>query len=292
MEMHQVRYFLAVARTLNFTRAAEECNVTQPSLTRAVQKLEDELGGLLFRRERSLTHLTDLGRMMLPHLERTYEAAQAAKALARGLQKAQVAPLSLGIATSIDLDEVAAVLDDVARSLPGLELTLESGTSSELIDRAMRGDIDLLLVEAPLDAPDRLEAWRLFAQRHHMIARAGHPLAGRPEVSFAEVADEPWIDCGADGSLRLRHVATAAGREPVFRHKVGGPAQARQMVLAGLGSAVMPRPSCGDDRLVALAFLEEEFVAPVILAGIAGRRRSPAADALIRAARTRAWPDR
>ena len=77
MEMHQVRYFLAVARTLNFTRAAEESNVTQPSLTRAIQKLEEEFGGLLFRRERALTHLTDLGRLMLPHLERAYAAAAA-----------------------------------------------------------------------------------------------------------------------------------------------------------------------------------------------------------------------
>ena len=62
MEMHQIRYFLAVAETLNFTRAAEKCNVTQPALTRAIQKLEEELGGLLLRRERSLTHLSDLGR--------------------------------------------------------------------------------------------------------------------------------------------------------------------------------------------------------------------------------------
>ena len=63
--MQQIRYFLAVCETLNFTRAAEQCHVTQPALTRAVQKLEDELGGLLFRRERHLTHLTDLGRKSL-----------------------------------------------------------------------------------------------------------------------------------------------------------------------------------------------------------------------------------
>jgi hypothetical protein len=64
MEMHQIRYFLAAARTLNFTHAAEECHVAQPSLSQAIKKLEEELGGLLFRRERSLTHLTDLGRMV------------------------------------------------------------------------------------------------------------------------------------------------------------------------------------------------------------------------------------
>jgi DNA topoisomerase IA len=61
MEMHQVRYFLAVAEELNFTRAAERCNVTQPSLSRAIKLLEEELGGLLFHRERESTHLTDLG---------------------------------------------------------------------------------------------------------------------------------------------------------------------------------------------------------------------------------------
>jgi DNA-binding transcriptional LysR family regulator len=66
MEMHQVRYFLAVCESLNFTRAAEHCGASQPSLTRAVQKLEDELGGPLIRRERHLTHLTDLGRLIPP----------------------------------------------------------------------------------------------------------------------------------------------------------------------------------------------------------------------------------
>jgi DNA-binding transcriptional LysR family regulator len=74
MEMHQVRYFLAVARERNFTRAAEQCHVTQPSLTRAIQKLEEEFGGQMFRRERALTHLTDLGRLMHPLLERSFEA--------------------------------------------------------------------------------------------------------------------------------------------------------------------------------------------------------------------------
>ncbi|MDX1576049.1 MAG: LysR family transcriptional regulator, partial [Kiloniellales bacterium] len=84
MEMHQVRYFLAVCEALNFTRAAEACHVAQPSLTAAIKKLERELGGELFRRERSRTHLTDLGRLMKPHLEQIYAASEAAKADAYG----------------------------------------------------------------------------------------------------------------------------------------------------------------------------------------------------------------
>ena len=83
MEMHQVRYFLAVCDLLNFTRAAERCNVSQPALTRAIKKLEEELDGPLFRRERNLTHLTELGRMMKPHLEQSLACTLAAKATAR-----------------------------------------------------------------------------------------------------------------------------------------------------------------------------------------------------------------
>ncbi len=69
MEMHQIRYFLAICECLNFTRAAEQCHVARPSLTRAIKKLEAELGGPLLRRERNHTHLTELGRLIRPHLE-------------------------------------------------------------------------------------------------------------------------------------------------------------------------------------------------------------------------------
>lgn len=291
MEMHQVRYFLAVARTLNFTRAADECNVTQPSLTRAIQKLEDELGGLLFRRERSLTHLTDLGRMMLPHLERTFEAAQAAKALAKGIGKAQVAPLSLGVAYSAESEALLDVLTEVSASLSGFELTIANGTSAELLERALRGDVELMIVEAPDDAPERLESWSLFTQRYRLVTRRGHALEAREQVSLAELAEEPWVDCGSDGAARLRAAAPNAGFTPVFRHHAGQPAQVTRLVLARLGSAVLPGPAA-DDRLIALALLEDAFLAPVVLAGIAGRRRSPAADAFVRSARARGWEDR
>ena len=77
LQFYQVRYFLALARTLNFTRAAEQCNVTQPALTKAVQKLEQELGGALIHRERHLTQLTELGKMILPTLEKIFAAAEA-----------------------------------------------------------------------------------------------------------------------------------------------------------------------------------------------------------------------
>jgi hypothetical protein len=82
VEISQVRYFLAVAKELNFTRAAEECNVTQPALSRAIKLLEDEFGGALFHRERRHTHLTELGRMVETYLEGVFENSRQAKQIA------------------------------------------------------------------------------------------------------------------------------------------------------------------------------------------------------------------
>jgi Bacterial regulatory helix-turn-helix protein, lysR family len=97
MEMHQIRYFLAVCETLNFTRAAEQCHVTQPALTRAIQKLEGELGGLLFRRERHLTHLTDLGRLVRPQLEQVWQETETAKTTVKSFLKLEDVTLNVGL---------------------------------------------------------------------------------------------------------------------------------------------------------------------------------------------------
>ena len=79
MEIQEIRYFLALAETLNFTRAAEHCNVSQPALTRAIQHLEDKLGGPLVHRERSNTHLTELGRMMWPYFQQVVQQIEEAR---------------------------------------------------------------------------------------------------------------------------------------------------------------------------------------------------------------------
>jgi LysR family transcriptional regulator, hydrogen peroxide-inducible genes activator len=75
MELHQIRYFVALSRSLNFTRAAERCNITQSALTKAIQRLEGELGGELIYRERQFTKLTELSKLVLPRLEEILSAA-------------------------------------------------------------------------------------------------------------------------------------------------------------------------------------------------------------------------
>jgi len=129
MEMHQVRYFLAVARVFNFTRAADECNVTQPSLTRAIKQLEAELGGDLFRRERPAAQLTELGQRMHPLLKQCYDAATGARQLASSFKSGEAGALRIALTHSVDLSLLIPYLDQIKRLFNRLEFRFLRGCS-------------------------------------------------------------------------------------------------------------------------------------------------------------------
>src|SRR5229473_3977420 len=152
MEMHQVRYFLAVAQELNFSRAAEICNVTQPSLSRAIAQLEGELGGQLFHRERHLTHLTDLGQMVRPHLELVYRAADKAKRLSQDLSQLKRVPLKLGIMSTISPDEIVELIAALKTRHEGLELRLCDAGARDLRDRLLAGELEAVIYALPGEA--------------------------------------------------------------------------------------------------------------------------------------------
>jgi len=144
--MHQVRYFLAVADTLNFTRAAELCNVSQPALTRAIQQLEEELGGLLLRRERKLTHLTDFGRLIEPHLRHLFADAEAAKTTAKRFLSLQEAEIRLGIMCTVGPARFMGFLASFHTANPGCEITLVEGVPARLSEMLLQGELDLAVM--------------------------------------------------------------------------------------------------------------------------------------------------
>src|SRR5262245_32591011 len=101
MEIQEIRYFLALCETLNFTRASERCNVTQPALTRAIQHLEGKLGGPLVHRERGNTHLTELGRIMRPYFQQVVEQMEEARQRAKCLTKLETSTLTVGLMCTV-----------------------------------------------------------------------------------------------------------------------------------------------------------------------------------------------
>lgn len=289
--MHQVRYFLAVARLLNFTRAAEACNVSQPSLTRAIQKLEDELGGPLFHRERALTQLSALGRSMHPYLSQILAAAEAARQEAKDFGAARIAPMSIGVTSSMDCAGLHFVFAEIAERLPGLQLGLQVGTSEDLTEALFQGDLELAVIARPDDLPERIDAWNLFRQRLCIVTRTTHRLANRPEIGLADLQEETLIHCGDDGSSLFQRAIEHRGQTADFRHNVSSFEHAQGLISAGLGCAVSPAMRALPPELSAVLFDDTMPTLDITLAAMSGRRRSPAVEAFIRAARAREWTD-
>ena len=145
MEMHQVRYFLALCEELNFTRAAERWHVAQPSLTRAIKQLEEELGGALFHRERANTHLTELGRTLKPYLEQVFGRAEQAKREAQEFVRLQKTPLRLGLMCTIAPTYLLDLVAAVRTRHPGIELQIIDAAAAQLQERLIAGGLDVAI---------------------------------------------------------------------------------------------------------------------------------------------------
>jgi DNA-binding transcriptional LysR family regulator len=290
MEMHQVRYFLAVTRTLNFTRAAEECNVAQPSLTRAVKLLEEELGGELFRRERNLTHLTDLGTRMLPLLQQCFDSAQSAKSLATSLKTGSIAPLSLALSRTIPIELLIPYLSEMVRAFTGLELKFLRGTGAEVGEALKKGDAEIAVAGPLGDGWERLDAWPLFTESYHLMLAAEHPLAGRNSVDLEQLGGERLLSRGyCEQAEQLAGILRLHGIEGSVRHTVANEADLVALLAANVGVAIAPRsaPLPPSGRRAHVNGLE--LTRTVHVYAVAGRQRSAAAATLLKALRAADW---
>src|SRR5215468_6859758 len=193
MEMHQVRYFLAVARTLNFTRAADECNVTQPSLTRAIKQLEAELGGDLFRRERPAAQLTELGQRMHPLLKQCYEAAAGARSLASSFKSGEIGALRVALAHSIDLALLIPHLNQIKRQFNRLEFRFLRGSGREVGEFLKKGEAELGIAAEIVEAWERLDVWPLFTEDFELVVSKAHRLAARSTIEFDDLRPEQLL---------------------------------------------------------------------------------------------------
>ena len=291
MEMHQVRYFLAVAQELNFSRAAEKCNVSQPSLSRAIQQLEGELGGPLFHRERHLTHLTELGEMVRPHLETVYEAAIKAKRLSQDLSQLKRVPLKLGIMCTISPDEIVDLIAALKMRHEGLELRLCDANAKELRERLLAGDLEVVIYALPGEEVDeRAHVMPLFQEQMVIAVHAEHRLAKEGAFPVKELNGESYIhrmNCEFAGYAD--HILMEKGVTCTPTYWSERDDWTLAMVAAGLGFAFMPENAAKHPGIVALPVVEPEFWRTVNLVTVRGRRYSPGVGALVREAMRKEW---
>jgi DNA-binding transcriptional LysR family regulator len=290
MEMHQVRYFLAVARALNFTRAAEECNVAQPSLTRAIRQLEGELGGDLFRRERPQAQMTELGQRMLPLLKQCYDSAISARSLATAIKKGEVGSLRLAVSHTIDPSLVTPHVVELGKLFEGLELKLLRGTGSEVLEYLKQGEVELGLAAQIGEEWERLDSWPLFTEDFQLAVNSMHVFAQRPSIAIDDLKEERLMVrsyCETTGDL----LDLLRGREfDVTRfHEVSADGDLLSLLEAGLGVALVPRSTHSPATLVRIAVEGIDLKRTIHLYGVAGRQRTAVASAMMKMLRAYDW---
>ncbi len=293
MEMHQVRYFLAVARTLNFTRAAEECHVAQPSLTRAIKLLEGELGGDLFRRERPRAMLTPLGERMYPLLKQCYDSAQSARALAAMVNDGEVGALKLAVSSSIDLNLILSQVNELRKSFSEIELKILRGTGPQVVEYLKSGEAELAVATSIGEAWDRLDSWKLFDEIFDMVFSRMHRLASHETIALDDLKPERFLlrnhcEKGADLATMLR----AKGLNADHRHEVSSDQDLLALLEANIGIGFLPRTVSAPQSVVRTAVNGLELGRTVSLYGVAGRQRTPIASTFMKMLRAANWPQK
>ena len=290
MEMHQVRYFLAVAKALNFTRAAEECNVSQPSLTRAIKQLEGELGGELFRRERPQAILTELGQRMLPLLGQCYDSAVSARELARSIKKGEVASLRIALSHTFDINLLMPHLNELRQRYERLDCRLLRGSAAEVLAHLKSGEAELGIASDLGESWDRLDSWPLFSEDFVLLVGASHRLAGCRSVMLDDLQQErlllrTYCEHAEPSAALLRSRAVDVDHG----YQITTDADLPSMLAADLGVAIVPRSCSAGVALTSIPIDGFDLNRCVYLYGVAGRQRSTVAAMMMKMLRGTNW---
>ncbi len=292
MEIHEIRYFMALCRTLNFTKAAEACHVSQPALTRAIQKMEDELGGLLFSRERGNTHLTELGRLVRPHLEDVIGRTDAAKETAGRFLSLDSAPLRLGVMCTIGPVRFVSFLSQFRQDNPGIEVTLVEHTPDHLGESLTRGDIDVALMAQPGGFDHPMRAFPLYRERFAVACSAGHRFASRNAVRVAELDGESYLSrVNCEHRDVLRETCVSHGAELRRSYRSEREDWILTMVAAGMGVCLLPEYCNTVPGVVSRPIIDPVVEREVCLVTMAGRRWSKPIEAFVSSVRRHRWPE-
>jgi DNA-binding transcriptional LysR family regulator len=291
MEMSQIRYVLSAARTLNFTRAAEACNVSQPALTKGIRGLEAELGADLFHREGRRILLTEFGRTMLPHLTQIAEEAEAARDLARNFRLLAKVPLRVGVLSTVGHLRLARFLSEFGKRHDGMEPTVSEGSIAELSDRLDRGDIDVAVLSRTEDVAQRYSLRDLYEERYVVVLPPNHRLGRMNAVRLADLSGERYVDrLACEMREMVMAVCDSTGVELYARFRSEREDWVQAMVLAGIGFAFMPENSLTLPGLSQRPLVEPEVTRTVTAATMPGRAQAPATAAFLRATQGFAWP--
>jgi len=245
MTLTELRYIVALARERHFGRAADKCNVSQPTLSVAVKKLEDELGIALFERSAGDVRATPIGSQVVAQAERTLaEAARVTEIAAAGKDPLS-GPLRLGVIYTIGPWLLPALVPRVKARAPNMPLFIAEGYTENLLDRLKSCELDVLVLALPIDEPG-IVAQPVYDEAFRTLVPVGHPWAKLKSLRPEQLLDEPLLMLGAGNCFRdqVLDLCTRASQGESPQVLEGSSLETiRHMVSSGVGVTVMPASS-------------------------------------------------
>lgn len=243
VELRQLRYFVAVAEHLSFSRAAEHLHLAQQSLSQQIGALEHGLGVRLFDRDTRGTRLTDAGQVFLPEARAVLARADAAVAVVQRAARGEVGGLNLAFLASTANYMLPPVVRAVRKRFPDLELTTHNVQIDELVTGLRDGRFDAAFTRPPLVAD--LATRTLATEPVCVVLPVGHPLAARAELHLADLADEDWVltprESWPPWHDKYDVDFAAAGFTPRVVQRAGGVSNLLGLVAAGVGVTRLAR---------------------------------------------------
>lgn len=245
MELQQLRYVLAVARTGNFSRAAEQCHVSQPSLSQQIQKLEEELGEPLFDRLRQRAQLTPVGAAFVHRARRILDEVESAGREAREAKELASGTVCVGALPTIAPYLLPAVVGRFAALFPGVQIVVQEDTTARMLVMLAEGEVDFAIVSLPI-TDLRYDMETLFEEELLLAIPPRHRLARRKAITLAELEAERFIlmkegHCLGDQVLDFCH---RQDFRPTVSCRSAQIETVQALVAAGLGVSLVPRMAC------------------------------------------------
>jgi len=245
IEVRQARYFLAVAETLHFGRAAEQLAMSQPPLSQAILQLERQLGVTLFDRGGRKVTLTETGRALATECRKLLAAAQHAQEVATQAEAGVVGTLRIGVVTSALSEPLLSTLTAYRHARPHVDLQITEVDTSSGQEALLQHDIDIAVIRPSTPVRGlRIQSWR---HDEFVIALPpDHPLStdALSPIQLASFADEPWVwlrrEASPDYHDQLMATCRSAGFSPSIRHLANSILTQLAMAASGLGVALVP----------------------------------------------------
>lgn len=271
MNLSQVRCFLALAETLNFTEASQRCGVSQPSLTRAIQRLEEELGGQLVYRDGKHSRLTPLGRDVHAEFVRIETALANVREHSQNSALGRRRVLDIAVATTVTPLAFSSFFTTVLEQLPSLEINIHLLRSGEGIETLLSGRYHALILPRAPQANHKLTILPLFRERLMLACAEGHALAKWKEIDAVAIASWPYIDrlaCEFHEEVTEHFMRRDAVMYPRFRSEREDWVQ--HMVASGRAICVMPERSAELAGLAVRPVQDMALERQVVLVSISG----------------------